>query len=138
MQARRNAELAQPENFGHSSPKAKRESEISDEIRSALTNKLSCVVSTTQQRRESGQTIGMPDLFVTHAAWGVFCWMEVKTPEAFRRKNHGCSADQLRWHEATRAAGVPVLVVTGDKDACDQFGHLPRNMVLWAKRGRGE
>ncbi len=62
----------------------------------------------------------MPDLYATHAAWGVAAWLEVKRP------GEKPTRAQLEWHERTRAAGTPVLVVTSAVDALQQFGLLPR------------
>lgn len=97
----------------------KLESQISGEIITALRG-IGCEVSSTQQRRRSEQTIGMPDLFATHAAWRVAAWIEVKRP------GEEPSDAQRKWHNLTRAAGMPVLVVTSAADALEQFGNLPR------------
>lgn len=81
---------------------------------------IGCHVSSTQQSRASRQTVGIPDLYATHAAWGVAAWIEVKRPGEKPTKA------QREWHERTRAAGPPVLVVTSAADALRQFGALPR------------
>lgn len=81
---------------------------------------IGCDVSSTQQTRASRQTIGMPDLYATHAAWGVAAWLEVKRPDG------RVSPAQREWHERTRAAGVHVLVVTSAAEAAQMFAALPR------------
>ena len=105
------------------SPGAPLESEISGQIVNALRS-IGCDVSSTQQRRRSQQTEGMPDLYATHAAWNVRAWIEVKRP------GEEPSDVQKEWHAAERAAGGIVLVVTSAADALSQFGALPRKRLL--------
>lgn len=95
------------------------EKEIAGDVIKAL-RRISCDVSSTQQPRASMVTEGIPDLWVTHAAWGVYCWMELKRPGEEPKKH------QHEWHEKTRAAGCPVLVVTSAEEAIQQFAALPR------------
>lgn len=95
------------------------EKAIAAEVVQALRT-IGCHVSSTQQARASRQTIGMPDLYATHAAWGVAAWIEVKRPGEQPRPS------QVEWHERTRAAGVHVLVVTNAAAAIEQFAALPR------------
>jgi hypothetical protein len=104
-----------PEAFGHSPT----EKHIAGEIVRALRG-IGCDTSSTQQARASRQTVGMPDLYATHEAWGVAAWLEVKRP------GEKPSKAQQAWHERQRAAGVHVLIVTSAADALRQFGALPR------------
>lgn len=96
------------------------ESQIAGEIIQAL-RQISCHVSSTQQTRASRQTEGMPDLWFSHAAWGVSGWIECKT------ESGKLSKAQKAWHETNRAAGVHVLVCRSAADAVRQVGALPRN-----------
>lgn len=86
------------------------ESEIQDAIRLALT---ACGyhVSTTSQRRKSGQTIGLPDLFACHPVHRRFAWLEVKRP------GEQPTRSQREWHDTVRAAGCPVHVVHSAQEA---------------------
>jgi hypothetical protein len=104
-----------PEAFGYSPLEKVIAGEVIRELRA-----IGCDVSSTQQTRESRQTIGIPDLYATHEAWGVAAWIEVKRPGEKPTKA------QHEWHERTRASGVAVLVVTSAADALRQFGALPR------------
>ena len=115
---RRPRRLLTPEDYGIAEPEPL-ESEISGKITQAL-REIGAHVSSTQQRRTSRQTEGMPDLYATHAAWGVAAWLEVKRP------GEKPSRVQREWHGATMAAGVPVLVVVSAADALRQFAALPR------------
>jgi VRR-NUC domain len=95
------------------------EGQIAGQIVQAL-RLIGCTVSSTQQRRRSKQTIGLPDLYAVHEAWGVRCWIEVKTPEG------RVSRAQQAWHDAERAAGGIVLVCRSAEDALEQIAALPR------------
>jgi hypothetical protein len=75
-------------------------------------------ISSTQQSRASRQTVGMPDLYATHAAWGLRFWLEVK------RLGGRVSKAQQAWHDAERAAGGIVLVATSAADALRQVERL--------------
>lgn len=98
------------------------EKEIAGKVIAAL-RQIGCDVSSTQQHRKSRQTVGMPDLFASHAAWGVSAWIEVKRP------GQKPTPEQLAWHERQRAAGVNVLVVTSGADAVRQFAALDRGAI---------
>jgi hypothetical protein len=104
-----------PEAFGYTVTEKHIAGEIMRELRA-----IGCDVSSTQQTRASRQTVGMPDLYVSHEAWGVSAWIEVKRPGEKPTKA------QQAWHERQRAAGVHVLVATSAADALQQFGALPR------------
>jgi hypothetical protein len=104
------------------------EKTIAGQVITALRT-IGCDVSSTQQTRASRQTEGMPDLFASHAAWGVFAWLEVKRP------GERLSTVQRRWHEQAHAAGVHVLVVTSAADALEQFGRLPRRRRIALAEG---
>jgi hypothetical protein len=105
----------QPEAWGYSPL----EKHIAGDVVRAL-RQIGCEVSSTQQTRASRQTIGMPDLYATHEAWGVSAWLEVKRPGEQPTKA------QREWHDRTRAAGVAVLVVTSASQALEEFSRLPR------------
>lgn len=108
-----------PEQLGYAEPLEKHIA--ADAIRALRT--IGADVSSTQQTRASRQTIGMPDLWVTHAAWRVFAWLEVKRP------GEKATRAQLEWHERCRAAGVPVLVVTSPEEAVREFCALRRRVA---------
>jgi hypothetical protein len=93
------------------------EGAIQSSIRKAL-DLIGYSVSSTSQTRASRQTVGMPDLFVAHAAWRVFAWIEVKRPGE-RRKPH-----QRAWAEPVEAAGCPVLVATSAAEAIEKLNEL--------------
>lgn len=126
VQAKRSAVLGQPENFGHGGTlDVSRETTLAALITVWLRG-LSYEVYSTQAggNRPTRQARGLPDLFVAHPAWRIFAWVEVKTPEAFRKRDHGRSADQLAFHEAVQAAGCPVLTVCSVTDAQNQLDAL--------------
>jgi hypothetical protein len=103
--------------------RAARRDDLESSIQSAIIRELraiGCTVSTTSQQRASRVTEGLPDLYVTHAAWGIACWVEMKRP------GEEPSAVQREWHGDARAAGVPVLVATSAADAVRQVAALPR------------
>lgn len=95
------------------------ESVIQGDIMLAL-EQIGCHVSSTSQTRASRQTVGMPDLWFSHAAWGVSGWLECKTA------NGRLSTVQRDWHAAALAAGVNVLVARSPADAVRQVGALER------------
>lgn len=103
-----------PEQLGYADPLEK---EISGAIRTALLQ-IGCFVSTTEQRRRSGQTIGIPDLYVQWPYQGVRCWIEVKRP------GEKPSAIQRAWHDAERAAGGVVIVATSAAEAVEAVCEL--------------
>lgn len=67
-------------------------------------------VTRLSQPRASGLTLGLPDRYASHAAWGLRIWIEIKAG-----KNKP-SAHQLAWHARERAAGGIVLVVWSVED----------------------
>jgi hypothetical protein len=75
-------------------------------------------ISSTQQSRASRVTVGIPDLYATHAAWGLRLWIECKRPGG------RVSKAQQAWHDAERAAGGIVLVATSAADALRQVERL--------------
>ena len=98
-------------------PDSPLEAEIAGEIMRTL-RALSFDVSSTQQTRASRQTVGMPDLYVSHEAWRVRCWIEVKRP------GERPTPAQHAWHNRERAAGGIVLVCTSAMDALTQINRL--------------
>jgi hypothetical protein len=98
------------------------EFDIQSRIRVEL-ERIGCRVTNLSQRRRSDVTPGTPDLFASHAAWRVFAWLEVKTPDGTRSKV------QREWAADVTESGCPVLTVTSAADALTQFGKLPRGTV---------
>ena len=115
IEQKRAAKLGQPETYGLEPL----EKEIAGEIIRALRG-VGFQVSSTQQTRASRQTIGMPDLYASHAAWSLRLWIEVKRPSG------KTSPAQQEWHDAERAAGGTVIVVTSAADAVRQIEEIRR------------
>lgn len=91
------------------------EKQIAGEIVTAL-RMVGFDVSSTQQSRASRQTEGMPDLHISHAAWGIAgWWIEVKRP------GERPSKVQREWHERHRAAGGVVIVATSAEEAVEEI-----------------
>ena len=94
-----------------------KEKQIQQDIRAALLM-LGFDVTSFSQPRATLQTMGIPDLYARHMAWGLRVWVEVKT------KTGKLSLDQKVWHEIERAAGGIVLVARSAKDAIDQIAEI--------------
>lgn len=92
---------------------------IAGEIKRAL-EQIGFFVSSTQQRRPSEQTEGIPDLYASHAAWQLRVWIEVKRP------GEKPSKVQREWHEKERAAGGTVLIATSAAHVLELIGMLRR------------
>jgi hypothetical protein len=96
------------------------EKHIATDVMAAL-DRIGCTVSSTQQARASRITEGIPDLYVSHAAWGLSgVWIELKRP------GEEPSDVQREWHEQERAAGGIVLVVHSATEAVEMVSALPR------------
>lgn len=93
------------------------EKQIQQDIRSALLTVGFDVVSFSQPRATM-QSVGIPDLYARHMAWGLRVWVEVKTPKG------KLSLDQKVWHEIERAAGGIVIVGRSAKDVIDQIAEI--------------
>jgi len=94
-----------------------KEKQIQQDIRAALLMLGFDVVSFSQPRATM-QTMGTPDLYARHMAWGLRVWVEVKTLKG------KLSLHQKVWHEIERAAGGIVLVARSAKDAIDQIAEI--------------
>jgi predicted signal transduction protein with EAL and GGDEF domain len=79
---------------------------------------LGFAVTETSQRRPSGVTVGIPDLYAAHPVWQLRFWCEVKRP------GQRPTAHQRAWHETERAAGGTVLVATSVADVLLELGRL--------------
>jgi len=93
--------------------------------------------------KAEGVKKGVPDLCLpvpmgspdgTGIGWeGVYpgLYIEMKTPEAFAKKDNGCSAEQLEWHRRLRAQGYAVAVCAGWQSACWALGlYLHGELVM--------
>ncbi len=80
---------------------------------------LGCHVSATSQTRPSRQALGLPDLWVMHPGWRLYCWIEVKRPSLGR-----LSPAQRAWHAIARDAGVPLLTASSVREVLRFLQHL--------------
>lgn len=69
--------------------------------------------------KAEGVKRGVPDLClpVPRAGYNGL-YLEMKTPKAFEKKDHGCSEEQLEWHESLLGQGYVVVVCAGWQAAC--------------------
>jgi len=58
----------------------------------------------------AGEYSGASDLLVIH--FGKIIFVEVKTPEAYKKKNHGQSDKQIKFQEHVESIGFPYHIVT--------------------------
>lgn len=95
----------------------RREKEIEAEMITNLRD-LGFKVSKTSQQRASKVTVGIPDLYASHARWQIRLWIEVKAGD------NRPSLEQQLWHEAERAAGGTVLVAWNWRDVTAELLRL--------------
>jgi hypothetical protein len=71
-----------------------------------------------------------PDIGIL-SGWFHGLYIEMKTPEAFAKKDNGCSPEQIEWHRRLLAQGHAVAVCAGWQSACWVLGlYLHGELVM--------
>lgn len=72
--------------------------------------------------QQTGVRRGIPDIHVAVSRKPFFSlYIELKTWKRFNTKHHGCSPEQLAWHERLRFAGHKVIVSWSVSDTINKI-----------------
>lgn len=82
----------------------------------------------TSQTRAAKVTPGIPDLYLTHAAWKCAMWFESKSLEEMKTRNSGRSPEQMDFAADAIAAGVCYGYGTYADFVCALLDSLPQSM----------